>query len=190
MCDFMEKKVGIKESIVDKAGKKAKKGFNRGKGRGFEQAWTDEKRKKLIEELLVVANDEDEKEYTLKQICYRAGYSYEAIEELKKVYDDVATIWSTMKSILQRRWLALAIENKGNAKVVSQFLNHHSKEVLDDEDKRELEKTKRIEKVKTDEKIRSQKAFVNDNEEVIINIVSSTAQAIQDINSKNKKALS
>lgn len=188
MSDFMEKKVGIKKSIVDKAGKKPKKGFNRGKGRGFEQAWTDEKRKKLIEELLIVANDEDEKEYTIKQICYRAGYSHEAIEELKKVYDDVATAWSSMKSILQKRWLKLAIENKGNAKVVGQFLNYHSQEIVEHEDKREIEKAKILEKIKTDEKIRSQKALVEDNEDALVNIVTNAAQAIQEINSKNKKS--
>jgi hypothetical protein len=183
----MSKKVGVDNKTEDR--KIIKKGHNikRGKGTGFEQIWTDEKRKKLNDALIAVAQDEVQKEYTIKQICYRAGHSYDTVEELKNDHADVRATWLIMKGILQKRWLELAIENKGNSKVVSQFLDYHSREVTKSEDDREYEQFKRIEKVKTDEKIRSQQAFVDNNEEVITNIISSAAQAIQDISKKNKK---
>lgn len=182
----MNKRVGFNNETESRDNIEKNSRVKRGKGAGFEQIWTDKKRKELVDALLTVAEDEKKKEYTIKQICYRAGYSYDSVEELKKVYSDVSTAWFKIKSILQKRWLELAIENKGNAKVVCQFLNYHSKEITSAEDEREYEQFKRIEKVKTDEKIRSQQSFADNNEELIINIVSSAAQAIQDRSKKNK----
>jgi len=180
----------IKHKIDAKEAKKEKRTVKKAgaqKGNQHAKKWNDKERKELCDSLLLVANDELKPEYTLKQICYRAGHAYDDIDKLKDAYNDVFRTWKQIKSVLQQRWLQLAIKNEGNSKVVNQFLNYHSVEITDHEDDREVKRTKRIEKVKADEKIRTQNALVNDNKDILIDIVTNASQAIQDINAKKKQ---
>lgn len=135
------------------------------KGNTAAQKWTPAKRKILVKKLLEAASDEENPEYTIKQICYRAGTPYTVAEDLIHYYKDVSDAWCEIKAILQKRWLKLAMKGEGHANVVRQFLDYHSTEVTKHFDDREVTQIERIEKAKTNERIREKKALaeqVND----------------------------
>ena len=116
-------------------------------------------------------------------IIVELGISQDQYYHLVSKYPIVAQAHKYAKSCIAAKAWKQSFEGKGFPNILTLAIKRHDTNHL----KHENEDLKAKERIKGDEKIRTQTALVVDNKDMITDMISIAAQAIQDTNAKKKR---